>query len=93
MSFHVRVRRHYNAHVVGHLCSHAHHYRTLRATSCSQVDAVDIGEIDRHVIANVGVLQATLWSGNEEILQVSCVTQVTATGDGTLQRDIYNPLA
>ena len=38
------------------------------------------------------LLLATLYSGEEEVLQVSMVTQVTPADDGTLIRSVFNPL-
>lgn len=55
------------------------------------VEALAVSGIKRHVLANVGLLLAVLYSGDEEVLQVSMVTQVTADGE-TLMRSIYNPL-
>eukprot|EP00965_Chrysotila_dentata_P199963 6179699-Pleurochrysis_carterae.AAC.1 len=56
-----------------------------------RVPSVDVAHLKRHVLANVGLLQANLTSGETELLQVSMVTQVTPKGD-QLIRSIYNPL-
>ena len=63
----------------------------------AQVPAVNVAHLQQHVLANVGLLQAILWSNvnsadETEVLQVSMVTQVTPSSDGTLLRSIYNPL-
>ena len=58
----------------------------------SQVAAVRVDHLKRHVVANVGLLMATLFSGEDEVVQVSMVTQVTPGDEGVLIRDIYNPL-
>ena len=60
-------------------------------TMAFSVSAVDVAHLKRHVLANVGLLQALLFSGERELLQVSMVTQVTPVGD-TLVRSVYNPL-
>jgi hypothetical protein len=44
------------------------------------------------VLTNVGLLQAVLYAGQEEILQISMVTQVSQEADGVLVRSIFNPL-
>ena len=52
-----------------------------------------VDHLKRHVVANVGLLMATLFSGEDEVVQVSMVTQVTpGDDDGSLIRAIYNPL-
>ena len=58
------------------------------------VDAVDVSHLKRHVLANVGLLVATLYAegGQREIVQVSMVTQVTPEPDGTLIRSVFSPL-
>ena len=58
----------------------------------AQVPAVNVAHLQNHVLANVGLLMATLFSGDKEVLQVSMVTQVTPNPDGTLTRSIFNPL-
>lgn len=55
------------------------------------VPQVNVSHLKRHVLANVGLLLAVLYDGDEEVVQVSMVTQVTADGE-TLMRSIYNPL-
>lgn len=56
------------------------------------VDQVDVAHLKRHVLANVGLLLAVLYSGEEERLQISMVTQVTPGPDGNLVRSVFNPL-
>ena len=56
------------------------------------VPKVSVEHLSRHVLTNVGLLLATLYSGEEEVLQVSMVTQVTPADDGTLIRSVFNPL-
>mmetsp|Transcript_44835 Transcript_44835/g.74419 ORF Transcript_44835/g.74419 Transcript_44835/m.74419 type:complete len:138 (+) Transcript_44835:18-431(+) len=56
------------------------------------VDAVNVAHLKRHVLANVGLLQVNLFSCNEEILQISMVTQVMPDSNGKLIRSIYSPL-
>merc|ERR1711998_722540 len=56
------------------------------------VGEIDVSHLKRHVLANVGLLIATLISGDEEIVQVSMVTQVTPNADGVLIRSVYSPL-
>jgi len=56
------------------------------------VSEVSVSHLKQHVLANVGLLIAVLYSAGEEIVQISMVTQVTPSGDGTLLRSIYNPL-
>ena len=53
---------------------------------------MNVTHIKRHVLANVGLLLAQLFSGDEEVVQVSMVTQVTPTESGGLMRSIFNPL-
>ena len=63
-------------------------------SSAAQVDAIDVSHLKRHVLANVGLLMATLYAdgGQREIVQVSMVTQVTPEADGTLIRSVFSPL-
>jgi len=56
------------------------------------VGEVDVSHLKRHVLANVGLLIAGLYSGEEEIVQVSMVTQVTPNAEGVLIRSVYSPL-
>ena len=60
----------------------------------SQVDAIDVSHLKRHVLANVGLLMATLYAegGQREVVQVSMVTQLTPEPDGTLIRSVFSPL-
>jgi len=53
---------------------------------------IDVQGVARHVLTNVGLLQAVLYAGQEEILQISMVTQVSQEADGVLVRSIFNPL-
>ena len=53
---------------------------------------VSVAHLKRHVLANVGLLLAVLFSEDKEVLQVSMVTQVTQNSEGTLIRSIFNPL-
>jgi len=55
------------------------------------VDEIDVSKIQRHVLANVGLLLATLYNGEEEVVQVSMVTQVSPDG-GELIRSVFSPL-
>ena len=56
------------------------------------VPQVSVEHLSRHLLTNVGLLLAVLYSGEAEVLQVSMVTQVTPADDGTLIRSVYNPL-
>ena len=56
------------------------------------VPQVSVEHLSRHLLTNVGLLLAILYSGEAEVLQVSMVTQVTPADDGTLIRSVYNPL-
>lgn len=58
------------------------------------VDQIDVSHLARHVVANVGLLMATLYenNGQQEVVQVSMVTQVMAQQDGSLTRSIFSPL-
>ncbi|KAL1515514.1 hypothetical protein AB1Y20_002136 [Prymnesium parvum] len=56
------------------------------------VPEVNVSHLKRHVLANVGLLIAGLFSGEDEIVQVSMVTQVTPSPDGALIRSVYSPL-
>ncbi len=63
------------------------------------IDAIDVSNLQQHVLANVGLLQATLHSGagddEAEITQVSMLTQVTPLSEaegGGLMRSVFNPL-
>lgn len=56
------------------------------------VAEVSVSHLKRHVLANVGLLVAVLYAGEEEVVQVSMVTQVSPAADGSLMRSIYNPL-
>jgi len=62
----------------------------------AQVPAADAAHISQHVLANVGLLQATLWTNvgadETEVVQVSMVTQVSPSADGILMRSIFDPL-
>ncbi len=49
-------------------------------------------QLQHHVLANVGLLLLHLYSADDEVLQVSMVTQVAADSDGKLTRCIFNPL-
>ena len=53
---------------------------------------VSVAHLKRHVLANVGLLLAVLFSEDKEVLQVSMVTQVTPNSEGTLIRSIFDPL-
>lgn len=53
---------------------------------------MSVSHLKRHVLANVGLLQAVLYAGEEEVLQISMVTQVSPDASGDLIRSIYNPL-
>lgn len=70
--------------------------RGASASMPAQVPAVDVAHLSQHVLANVGLLQATLWSNvgadETEVVQVSMVTQVSPSADGTLMRSIFDPL-
>ena len=55
-------------------------------------ETIDVQGVARHVLTNVGLLQAVLYAGEEEILQISMVTQVSQDADGGLVRSIFNPL-
>ena len=56
------------------------------------VDEVDVSHLKRHVLANVGLLMATLYAGDQEIVGVNMVTQVSALPDGGLVRSVFSPL-
>ena len=43
-------------------------------------------------LANAGLLLATLFQGEAEIVQVSMLTQIDKAADGALTRVIYDPL-
>ena len=43
-------------------------------------------------LANAGLLLATLFQGEAEIVQISMLTQIDKAVDGTLTRVIYDPL-
>ena len=70
--------------------------RGARASIPAQVPAVDVAHISQHVLANVGLLQAPLWTNlgadETEVVQVSMVTQVSPSADGILMRSIFDPL-
>ena len=51
-----------------------------------------VAQLQHHVLANVGLLLLHLYSADDEVLQVSMVTQVAADSDGKLTRCIFNPL-
>ena len=59
-------------------------------------DSIDVQGLAKHVLTNVGLLQASLYAagpdGEEEVLQVSMVTQVSQDEAGGLVRSIFNPL-
>ena len=61
-------------------------------TMAFHVDEVDVSHLKRHVLANVGLLIATLVAGEEEVVSVNMVTQVSATTDGGLIRSVFSPL-
>ena len=43
-------------------------------------------------LANAGLLLATLFQGDSEIVQISMLTQIDKAADGALTRVIYDPL-
>ena len=43
-------------------------------------------------LANAGLLLATLFQGEAEIVQISMLTQIDKAADGALTRVIYDPL-
>lgn len=53
---------------------------------------MSVSHLTRHVLANVGLLMAVLYAGDEEIVQVSMVTQVSPDQSGDLMRSIYSPI-
>lgn len=62
------------------------------------IDAIDVSQLSQHVLANVGLLVATLVAGEgedeQEISQVSMLTQVTQMSEaegGGLMRSVFNP--
>ena len=55
-------------------------------------DTMDVSAASRHVLTNVGLLQAILLEGEVEVFQLSMVTQVIQEADGSLMRQIFNPL-
>ena len=61
-------------------------------TMAFTAETIDVQGVARHVLTNVGLLQAVLYAGQEEILQISMVTQVSQEADGVLVRSIFNPL-
>jgi hypothetical protein len=56
------------------------------------VDEVDVSHLKRHVLANVGLLIATLYAGETEIVGINMVTQISAQPDGGLVRSVFSPL-
>eukprot|EP00658_Telonema_sp_P-2_P057049 TRINITY_DN4550_c0_g1_i1.p1 TRINITY_DN4550_c0_g1~~TRINITY_DN4550_c0_g1_i1.p1 ORF type:complete len:139 (-),score=51.93 TRINITY_DN4550_c0_g1_i1:294-710(-) len=56
------------------------------------VPTVDVTGIRESLLLNVGLLLAVLYTGEEEVIQISMMTQVTKTFDGKLHRNIFNPL-
>lgn len=58
-----------------------------------EVGEIDVSHLKRHVLANVGLLTATLYDSQDvEIVQINMVTQVTAEPDGTIIRSVFSPL-
>merc|ERR1712205_232890 len=55
-----------------------------------EVPKVDVSGILDTLLLNVGLLLAVLTDGAEEVLQISCVTQVTKAQSGELVRNIFN---
>eukprot|EP00742_Colponemidia_sp_Colp-10_P002291 GILJ01002445.1.p2 GENE.GILJ01002445.1~~GILJ01002445.1.p2 ORF type:complete len:174 (+),score=29.16 GILJ01002445.1:1711-2232(+) len=55
------------------------------------VPGIDVGGISSDVLANAGLLVATLKDGQEEVIGVNMVTQVSKQGN-ELIRVIFNPL-
>jgi len=66
-------------------------YATGDHTMSFDVSGLDVSHLKRHVVANVGLLQANLVAGDAEILQVSMVTQVNDV-NGDLIRSVFSPL-
>ena len=55
-------------------------YHTGQHQMSFTVDKIDVSHLKRHVVANVGLLTASLYDyNNVEYVQVNMVTQVTAT--------------
>jgi hypothetical protein len=60
---------------------------------CSfKVPRIDLSGLEESELVNVGLLLATLFNGEEEILQISMMVEVERLVDGTLQRTVLNPL-
>ncbi|CEL94659.1 unnamed protein product [Vitrella brassicaformis CCMP3155] len=56
------------------------------------VDQISTEGIPKDVLANIGLLAATLMEGDKEVLAVNMVTQVRAEANGSLSRVIFSPL-
>ncbi|ACO65026.1 predicted protein [Micromonas commoda] len=55
-------------------------------------DGIALGDVKKSWLNNVGLLTASLTSGEEDIAQICAVTQVTKGADGKLQRRMMSPL-
>eukprot|EP01027_Heterolobosea_sp_BB2_P007378 GEZU01010987.1.p1 GENE.GEZU01010987.1~~GEZU01010987.1.p1 ORF type:complete len:134 (+),score=39.12 GEZU01010987.1:43-444(+) len=57
------------------------------------VEEINVTGVKTSVLLNVGLLFAVLYDGNDEVLQISAVTQVFRNAsDQKLYRNILNPL-
>ena len=56
------------------------------------IDSISVASLKKHVVANIGMLTATLESAGAEVVAVNMVTQVTADASGAMVRAIFNPL-
>lgn len=59
-----------------------------------QLETIEFGALREKPskLANAGLLLATLFQGEVEIVQISMLTQIDKAADGTLTRVIYDPL-
>lgn len=53
---------------------------------------IDTGNLKRSSLLNVGLLKLVLKSGNEDVIEIKMVTQVSKAQDGSLTRTVFNPL-
>lgn len=58
-----------------------------------QAPKIDIAGVKPSVLLNVGLLTCTLYNGDEQIVEIKIVTQVTKRKDGQLMRVMFDPLA
>ena len=56
------------------------------------IPKVDLSGIKKHALLNVGLLTITFLEGEEELVEIKLVTQVSKNREKRLIRTVFNPL-